>query len=473
MEDPQPTNKAEQEGSTVPPIPPEQRLHVVVYIDNFNLTPFNRNRVLRALRTFLREQLGPEDQVMLVSYDRSLHLRHPFTKNRQQINRALLELEDLSAQRIHRNGERQELISTVVDDEEGYDMALFRLRAYAGSVRNDMNFTIDALASVVDGLAGAPGRKAIVYVSDGIPMIASEDVFHLVKQKYENALSLNEMTEYDLSRRFQELAAKANANRVSFYTIDARGLTVLSQGSVDAATAGSPGQHALIDSIWLHNLQSPLHMMAEKTGGRAILNTNRVLPDLLKMASDFNNYYSLGYAPTSQGDGRYHQIEVRLKERQKGVRVRHRTGYRNKSIEQRMIDGMFSALNLDLQSNPLEARIVFGPPKRRSEGTFDTPIYLQLPFSKLTLIERDGTYQGKLRLWLAAKDEKDRSTEAQETAVDIRIPSDRIGDTVGKIYTYRIKLVMESGYHDVAIGVRDEFGGHSAFLRSGIDVGAR
>lgn len=135
-----------------------------------------------------------------------------------------------------------------------------------------------------------------------------------------------------------------------------------------------------------------------------------------------------------------------------------------------MIDGTLSALNLDLQANPLGARISFGRPKRRGDGNFDMPIYLQVPFEKLTLIERDGSYRGQLRLWFAAKDEKDRATEAQEIPVDIRIPSDRIGETEGQNYTYGIELVMEGGYHDVAVGVRDELGAQYAFLRSGIHV---
>ena len=50
-------------------IPPEQALHVAFYIDNFNLTQFNRNRVMRELRAFIREHLRPEDQVMLATSD--------------------------------------------------------------------------------------------------------------------------------------------------------------------------------------------------------------------------------------------------------------------------------------------------------------------------------------------------------------------------------------------------------------------
>ena len=59
--------------------PEDQRLRLVIYIDNFNIHPFNRNRVMRELRVFLTQKLSRGDSVMLVSYDRSLKVRRNFT----------------------------------------------------------------------------------------------------------------------------------------------------------------------------------------------------------------------------------------------------------------------------------------------------------------------------------------------------------------------------------------------------------
>lgn len=455
-------------------VPPEQRLHLVIYVDNYNLTQFNRNRVLRELREFLRRELSAGDEVMLVSYDRALHVRFPFTATPEAVGRAMLELEEVSAQRTHRDRERQDLIAAINDvEEDDAARAIQRLQDYVGSFFNDMGFTLEALGHIVENLAGSPGRKAVVYVSDGIPMIVGEDMFYFVSQLYERQFSLTSMTEYDLSRRFSELSAKANANRVTFYTIDARGLTVSSAASVEQASLSHAGQMSFIDTVNNSNLQSPLQMIAEETGGRAIINANRVLPDLLEMGRDFRNYYSLGYAPVVVGGGRYHKIEVKLKNRGSGYRIRHRSGYRDKSIESRMIDGTLSALNLNMQNNPLDLRIQFGRPRPRSDGNFDTPVYVQIPFAKLTLIERAGTHRGHLRVFFAAKDEQDRATEVQEIPVDINIPNDRLGETAGKNYTYGIELMMEGGYHDVAIGLRDELGAQYAFVRNGINVSAQ
>ena len=478
---------------TRPAVPSEQALHVVVYIDNLNLTPFNRNRVLRELRSFIREQLRPDDNVMLASYNRSIDLLMPFTSDREKLNRALLELEETTGNRVHRNNERRDIVALINDvnlDTAGrrgseqfqqglregrviggpISLARNQLIAYAGSVRNDTHLSIDALASVVENLSGLPGRKAVVYVADGLPMIAAEDMFHFIRDAYEDAVSLVEMSSYDMSRRFQQLAAAANANRTSFYTIDARGLTVYSQGTVEQQAAGLPGQAMLIDQIRVSNLQSPLRLMARETGGRSIFNANRVMPDLLKIARDFRNYYSLGYMPAVAGTGRLHTIEVRLKNRPRGADVNYRRGYRTKTIESRMAEGTLSALNLNVYENPLDVRVQSLPARRRPDGNYDVPLVVDVAWEDLTLIPREGVHHGRIRLWLAAKDERDRSTEPRLTELTIAVPAERLGETEGRRWRYGLELVMEGGYHDIGIGLRDDVGGRQSFLRHGVNV---
>ena len=91
---------AEPEAPVVPGMPREeqfalpddQKLSLVIYVDNFNIRPFNRNRVFRRLRDFLVEKVSTHDQVMLVTYDRSLHMRHDFTSDPTLIASQLFEL---------------------------------------------------------------------------------------------------------------------------------------------------------------------------------------------------------------------------------------------------------------------------------------------------------------------------------------------------------------------------------------------
>jgi VWFA-related protein len=447
------------------PAPDDQQLHLIVYIDNFNLRPFNRNRVMRELRLFLNQNVRKGDQVMLVTYDREIHVRRGFTSDPAVIASALVELEKISAQGTHFDSERREILREI-DDSRSLEEVSGRVRTYAESLFNDLSFTLNALKDFTGSLAGLPGRKAILYVSDGLPMRAAEDVYYKLQDKYERS-SLLDAQNYDASRRFQELANQANANRVTFYTLEATGLRV---GSAASAEESRPGATALIDSVFTSNVQSPLLMLAEKTGGRAVINTNSVLPDLLKIAADFDTYYSLGYTPSHSGDGRYYKIEVKVKNR-KGLNVRHRDGYRDKTTETRMADGTMASLLFGVERNPLEASIEFGKGQRRDDGNYEVMLKITLPIGKLTLVPIGDTHEGHVRAYVAVMDLKGDTTPVQEMPIVIRVPAADLAVAVGKNYGYELKLLMAPGQQRVAVALRDEVSSNNSFLRRAVTVG--
>ena len=52
---------------------------------------------------------------MLVSYDRSLHVRRTFTSDPGLINDALVELEKISAHAVHHDSERRDALRNIED----------------------------------------------------------------------------------------------------------------------------------------------------------------------------------------------------------------------------------------------------------------------------------------------------------------------------------------------------------------------
>ena len=449
--------------------PEDQRLRLVVYIDNFNIRPFNRNRVMRELRAFVNEKLSPGDEMMLVSYDRSLHVRRTFTSDPHLIASALLELEKVSGHGVHHDSDRREALRSI-EDSDNVNEAMMYARSYAQSSYNDLQFSIDALKDITDSLAGLPGRKAILYVSDGLQMIAGQDIFYAVQNKFSTqSTGLTEQFQFDASRRFEELTAQANANRITFYTIDAAGLRTYSSVSAENATGGSPGHGIYVDSVQISNLQSPLQMIAERTGGIAVINSNIVTPQLEKIAGDFNSYYSLGYTPTHYGDGRYHKIQVKVKT--KGLKVRHREGYRDKNTESRMSDGTLAALRFPFENNPMKVGIELGQPTRRSDGFFLQPVLVKIPLGNVVLVPRGATHEARVRLFIAAVDGEGNTSEVQQVSLPISIPAADLKAATAKDYVYSVSLLMRSGEQKVAVGVRDDVGAEASFVSRVLRVG--
>jgi len=449
------------------PTPEDQRLRLVVYIDNFNLRPFDRNRVMREVRAFLNNNLGRDDQMMLVSFDRELHVRHGFTTDPSSIATDMLEMEKISAQGVHGDSDRKDALQKI-EDSRSVSEALGYARAYAESTYNDLSFTIDAMKNITDSLAGLPGRKAILYVSDGLQMIAGQDVFYAVQNKYgEQSTGLTEQFQWDTSKRLTELTAQANANRVTFYTIDAAGLRVYSSVTAENQSAGSG---VFIDSVQISNLQSSIQMIAEKTGGVAILNSNVVMPQLEKIAQDFNTFYSLGYTPTHFGDGRYHKIDVKMK--RKGLQVRHREGYRDKNVEARMSDGTLAALKFAIDNNPMGVDVSFGTPQRRPDGMFLQPVEVKVPIGKLVLVPRAGKYEARVRLFIAASDPDGNTSDVQQVPLPISIPEADHDVAVKKNYLYTVSLLMRGGEQKVAVGVRDDLAAQDSYISAIVRVGS-
>jgi hypothetical protein len=273
---------------------------------------------------------------------------------------------------------------------------------------------------------------------------------------------------FDESRRYAELASQANANRISFYTIDAAGLRVSQSVSAeyDRQLTGS----SMVDSVHTSNLQSSIQYLAEATGGKAIYNTNDPGKGLLTVADDFKSYYSLGYSPSHSGSGRYHKVEVRAK--RKDLVVRHREGYRDKTAESRMADGVISALFYDVESNGMGISIQRGRETPRDDGHFTVPIEVRIPINAVTLLPRSDFREAKLRVFFAAMDSEGGLSEVQQAEVPFTVPEAEVESALKQVYVYSLSMVMRRGPQKLAVGVRDEIGAIQSFAVRTVSVGA-
>jgi VWFA-related protein len=467
---PQPATEPSGAVGDLPLLPPNQSLYLIVYIDNFNIRPLNRNRVFRRLREFLYDELEFGDQVMLVSYDRSIHVRHPFTTDPEIVARSLFDLEKLTGHAVVQDSERREILQAI-DEAEEIRQVDWRVRQFAEAQYNDLRFTLDALQEFISSLGGLEGRKAILYMSDGLPMVTAQDLFEAMMRKFTADTSYFHSADFSAHRSFRELTSQANSNRVTFYTIDAAGLRTSSLTSAENRGISSPGVVSVADSAYISNMQGPLRMMAHDTGGRAILNTNDIGDGLKRMASDFGTYYSLGYMSSHGGDGRYHRIEVKVD--RKGLRVRHRNGYRDKTLPARMADATTSTLLYGFERNPLSVSLEVGRGNQQQEkDRFMVPIVVELPLDKLELVARSDFHLGRIKIFFSALDEEGRMSDLQEVPLDIRIPSEKVEEALDQNYVYRVDLQMRGGPHRVALGVRDEIGSVESFISKSVVIGS-
>ncbi len=467
-------------------VPEDERLNLVIYIDHLNIRPQNRNRVFRYVREFLRKDVTREDRVMLLSYNRSVKIERDFTSDPQMIANALYELEKHTGGRTQWDSDRADIIRDIGEENRHYEYVQGRVRIYAQMIYNDMQFTIDGLKDTVISLAGLPGRKAFMYVSDGLPMRAGADMFEALDQRgrsvdsgsYNQNFFLDSL-QYDSSRRFSDLVDAANANEVSFYTVVAAG--PMGINSRDASMQGMAFS-SNIDSVARDNVHSSVMYMADETGGQYIVNTNNFRDGLNRIALDFTSYYSLGFQPGHAGTGRRYRIDIELTneaKRRLGLKrdrfVRHRLSYRDKSIDTEMTEGTLAALKLGYEKNDLDITLVKADEIRREEeGLYTVHLDVRVPIGEMTLVPVGtvGEHLLRARVWVQALASNGDISTPQVEPFELTIPAEDLERARESFYTYTLPLIMKEGDQRLTIAVRDEAAGQTSFITRTLRVGA-
>ncbi len=291
----------------------------VFFLDEYHVRDYNAIRMTQPLVDFVQNELAPTDLVGIM-YPLTPLFDVTLTRNHEQIVHALQRFEGRKYDYEPRNMYEMEYAyypTTAVE-----------------KIRNDVSLSaLKALAMKLGGLR--EGRKSIIVLSEGYsdyvpPQLRDETAVGgglRSAQRY-NPRAGNNRYE-DSARLFQDMGMRANLvytadianrNNTSFYMVDPRGLAVyeydLSQVTIDYQT----------DQRMLRDLQETLHVLAEESDGRAIVNRNDLSPGLSQIVADQSFYYLLGYtsieAPT---DGEFHEIKVRVD--RPDVKIRARKGY--------------------------------------------------------------------------------------------------------------------------------------------------
>jgi VWFA-related protein len=162
-------------------------------------------------------------------------------------------------------------------------------------------------------------RKAFVYVSNGYDFSPFQQTrAQQDRDKYRAYMNEdanyadpftnqnNRFAEADLVRELAELTRAANRANTTFYTIDPRGLI------------GGPDLDENVDTTdwndYIRTSQDSLRVIAEQTGGIAVVNQNDFDKALKRIDAETSDYYVLGfYSSNPDPTKRTRKIEVKVK----------------------------------------------------------------------------------------------------------------------------------------------------------------
>ncbi len=471
---------------------PESTGFLALYFDELFSRPAGRKQLLEDLRTFLELQRVPPERVLILRQDQGLTVEANLGSNRSSLEAALDRLEtpssrgaqtwaeEQSAYRLLLEAWEEEVNVTSSSGNAGFNRdpceffpeEAFRLiQGHINTSRGRIGETLESLTEAAGFLAGLPGPKTMVYISDGLAMAPGKDLISLAKSLCQGRQTDRRLDYLDgLGEPFRRLSRHANANRVTIYTIQSLGLRT----PLTATSATERGVTRTFRALARYNSESKtqqqlgMSYLADETGGRAVFNRGRFIEELEQIVADMNGYYSLAYAPSHGGDGREHKIEVKVRgDRGDKPRVRHRPGYRDKSQDQRLIERLQSALYLNLMTNPLEVRLGAGTVTQGKKGKLTVPLHVRVPIDQITFLPQLGDHFASLRVAVMARDQRQARSSFKQEGYRLPLPRESDPDLTVSLV---IELELEAGTYAIAFGVRDEATQVMSFVATGVDL---
>lgn len=444
-------------------LPPEVKARFILFIDNLNIQPQNRNRMFGRLKEFIAQNVGTRAEAELITYNRSLKTKRKFTSDGSEIVQGLEEIEHETGGGTTTVGERRDAVQQI-NDSQSADQALSIARQYARSLRNDLEFDVDALKNTINALAGLRGRKILVYVSEGLPATAGMELYDAVQQKYKEQASTLEAFEFDMTGKYASVIQAANAQGVTIWALDASGLTVDEFSTAENRSLDIKPSNF----VMRQNMQAPLQMLADQTGGVAAVNTNDWRKNLDDLAKDFSNFYSLGYRTSRSATDRPHAVAINVK--RKGVRVRFRKSFLEKTPETQTSEAVVASLFYPRDDNPLSMHISIGAQKPYDRENFSVPVRVSVPIGKLGLLPAGDKYEGAFFLYVIARDSDEKQSDLSIQRQAVTVPAPDLTNAQTKDFHYDFTMTVGSGAQRIAFAVRDANTGTTSYFQKNVFI---
>jgi VWFA-related protein len=283
---------------------------VFLILDQYHISRANYPRLRESLLRFVRDDLGPRDQLAVIGTSGNLAVFQQATSNARALELAINAFlgvgSDYTSLAAIDEGlaQAQKDIGMPPSGAPGF----YEEYALRGALRS--------LQAIAQNVAEAPGRKIAIFVSENLP------------------ISLSTSTGEDLSYELQQVIGKSRRSGLVFYTLDPRGLTAAIPGGSAAdyegksalrAASGFEDPGATADRLFDSRLG--MRELAAATGGFSILNRNDLALGLEDVLADNEAYYLLAYYPTnSERDGKFRRLKLIVRDRPE-LTVRTRRGY--------------------------------------------------------------------------------------------------------------------------------------------------
>jgi VWFA-related protein len=313
-----------------------------IVIDTLNTLPEDQVAVKAQVMQYLRA-LAPNTRVAVYMLGSNLRILHDFTddlealrarlaKHNIEFNVQAVPADELVRRQLQEAEHFNDAVDQYVDDDADQDAVdeaerqaeLEKVRGHLARAdeyfqeqvqMRRMNQTVSSLEALGNHLAGIAGRKNLVWITGGLPLLTQG-----AQDRWVNSYAT----------QVRGLAQRLATQGITVYPVQAIGLQV---GMLNTSTTSQGSSKGQAEKMYLRpmtrendlRIWGTMDLLADVTGGRTLRNSNDLTAGVRTAATDMRGSYSVGFYVPDNSDNRWREFDVRVK--RPGVRILHRKGY--------------------------------------------------------------------------------------------------------------------------------------------------
>ena len=436
------------------------RVYVLV-LDDLHISPLRTTILKAAARRFIEQHFFPGDLAAVIYTGPGQAAAQALTGSRRLLLAAIDRFHgqqiDSAADGRLETYRQQQLINP--DDQQTGRLDDPNDAERSFNARRALNTLRDAASWMAD-IQGR--RKSLLFFSEGIDYDIT-DVFSAPGAS-------------DVLMDARDAVGSATRSNVSIYSIDPRGLSGLSDEFITLIEPQTPTRTAreqlgtrAIDRD-LHVAQDSLRMLAEQTGGLAIVNSNDFAVGFERIVRDNSLYYLLGYyAQPGDKGGKFRKIDVRV--RRPGLAVRARRGYVTPETkkESPASSVLQSALRSPMAAGNLPMR-VFAAPFKGDEKHASVLVVAEIDGESLTFKERDRAFLDDLEFSIVAVGPSGRAEETDSGRVSLNVKPDIRQQIAGNGVRFLSRMALPPARYQLRVASREAGAGRASVVDYDLEV---
>jgi VWFA-related protein len=341
----------------------------------------------------------------------------------------------------------------------------------SGQTSNRVALTISALHALAQALAGYPGRKNLIWLSESFPVIGS--------QQSEVAFDKRGFIG-DYNAEVARISDELMSSHIAVYPIDVRGVyqsaDVYRAGNDGHDEFGRPltgnamGENMSKNSDETMNARTTMTEVAERTGGRAFYNTNDFAKAILTSLDDGATYYTLGYYPENKTwDGKFRRIQVKTERH--GLKLRYRLGYfasnptvfEAESVQQKATELGEAVRPEAIISTAILFQAQVKPPSAETQNKMLVRFTID-PHTITFDVPEDGLYHAKFSCVAQVYTEKGKPVKTEGTSLSSALKQSDYERVMNSYVPCQLPVELPPGSYFMKLAVRDEHNGHVGTL---------